>query len=105
MLYALSVLVRMDDSTLWSTTIVGMFLGGFKGLGESAVWLAESADEEMRERPFLQGSEQMFHSRAHSASRPPVHFVPCPHVSPFSPQALLTRLSRDGITWKSYRGN
>lgn len=51
-----------------------------------------------RKRPFLQGSEQVLRSRAHAASHPPVHFVPCPHVSPFIPQALLTGLSWDGKT-------
>lgn len=67
-------------------------------------------EEEKRERgrPFLQGYEQMFCSRAHSASHPPVQFVTCAHVSPFDPQALLTGLSWDGgkkTPKKNYSGN
>lgn len=69
------------------------------------MWLADRVEEEKRERPFLQGSEQVLRSRPHSASHPPVQFVPCPHVSPFSPQALLSGLSWEGKTKKSYSGN
>lgn len=70
-------------------TIGNLFVLHLRGMTERAVWLADRVEEEKRERPFLQGSEQVLRSRPRSASQPPVQFVPCPHVFPFSPAGFV----------------
>lgn len=57
--------------------------------GEGSVVSRQSRRRKERERPFLQGSEQVLRSRPRSASQPPVQFVPCPHVFPFSPAGFV----------------